>query len=130
MLKYFKNWCLERGVESALEAHEMTMERYQKYLYHYRKEDGNPLSFVSQHIRLRVVKNFFAYLYVSGYLSANPASKIKLPKKPTKLPVVLSEIEAMKILSIPATTSVVGIRDKAILELLYSIILPKFRTAV
>ena len=98
MLKYFKNWCLERGVESALEAHEMTMERYQKYLYHYRKEDGNPLSFVSQHIRLRVVKNFFAYLYVSGYLSANPASKIKLPNKPKKLPVVLNEQEVLKIL--------------------------------
>ena len=35
------------------------LERYQRYLYHYRSADGQPLSFRGQHIRLVPMRAFF-----------------------------------------------------------------------
>ena len=72
-------------------------------------------------IKTRAVKRFFEYLEDSGTILVNPAEHIKEPRKETRLPrVVLSEEEVGKILDQPNLSTLVGIRDRAVLEVFYS----------
>ena len=50
--RLFLRWCAERGLTEPVEVTRPVLERYQRYLFHYRKKDGEPLSFASQHARL------------------------------------------------------------------------------
>ena len=57
-LGYFIQWAEERGITRPAEVTKPILERYQRYLYHYRKQtDGKPLSFKSQHNRLIPIKD-------------------------------------------------------------------------
>ena len=62
---------------------------------------------------------FFKFLVREGYLMANPAALLELPKVHKALPVVLSEAEMLQILEVPNVRTRAGIRDRALLELLY-----------
>jgi integrase/recombinase XerC len=66
------------------------------------------------------LQGFFHFLKVNGRIQTNPMDKIKRPKFEKKLPHFFSEEEMAKLLSIPDQTSIYGIRNRAILELLYS----------
>lgn len=69
---------------------------------------------------LSSLKGFFKYLFNSNYITTNPTEKLSSTKISRKLPVVLSFGEVEKILAAPDTENLLGLRDKAILELLYS----------
>jgi integrase/recombinase XerD len=66
------------------------------------------------------LKGFFGFLEDNSYIENNPTDKLMSVKKSRKLPSVLSFEEIEKILNIPNTEEVTGLRDKAILELFYS----------
>ena len=66
------------------------------------------------------IKGFFNYLENSQYIQKNPTEKLPSVKKSRKLPSVLSFAEIDKILNSPDTNNILGLRDKAILELFYS----------
>lgn len=66
------------------------------------------------------IRGFFKYLESAEYIEKNPASNISSTKKERDLPVVLTIEEVEKILSLPETGEKLGLRDKAMLELLYS----------
>lgn len=70
--------------------------------------------------KLSTLRSFFRYLARRGYLDTDPTSALATPKVRRKLPefLELSEVEAL--LSAPDTKNIVGLRDQAILELLYS----------
>ena len=120
-LGYFIDWCAERGLQRPGEITKPILERYQRYLYHYRKEDGRPLSFRSQHTRLLPVRAYFKWLARNNHILYNPASELELPKLEHRLPKhVLSANEAEQVLSQPDTSEPLGIRDRAILETFYS----------
>ncbi len=55
-LSYFILWAEDRGITRPCEVTKPILERYQRYLYHYRKKDGQPLSFRSQHSRIIPVR--------------------------------------------------------------------------
>jgi len=65
-------------------------------------------------------RGFFAYLLRSSYIQKDPTDKIVSPKRAKKLPAVLSFNEIEKMLEAPDTSSVLGLRDKAIMEIMYS----------
>ena len=72
-------------------------------------------------MKTRAVKRFFEYLEDSGRLLINPAENIKEPKKETRLPrVVLTGEEVKKVLDQPNLSTMTGIRDRALIEVLYS----------
>jgi site-specific recombinase XerD len=72
-------------------------------------------------IKVRSVKRFFEYLEETGKLLVNPAEHIKEPEKETRLPrAVLTPDEARKILDQPDTGTMIGLRSRAMLEVLYS----------
>jgi len=66
------------------------------------------------------VKNFFKYCEQEKIISKNPAANLQIPKFEKKLPKHFTEKEMEDLLSIPDLTSKFGIRNKAILELIYS----------
>ena len=69
---------------------------------------------------MSAISGFFRYCSRSNYIKSNPTDKLLSVSISRGLPVVLTFEEIEKILELPKTDSKLGLRDKAILELLYS----------
>ncbi|MGM9748341.1 MAG: site-specific tyrosine recombinase XerD [Candidatus Cryptobacteroides sp.] len=82
-------------------------------------ESGN-FSKRSQARLLSSLRSFFDYLVDEGYIGANPCDSIDAPKIGKYLPEVLSEEEVARIIESVGVDSWNGLRDRAILEILYS----------
>jgi integrase/recombinase XerD len=120
-LLWFLEWCGQRGLIRPGEITKPILERYQRYLFHYRKSTGDPLSFRSQYNRLVAIRAWFKWLTRQNYLLYNPASELELPKLERRLPkAILSEKEAESVINQPDIGEPLGLRDRAILETLYS----------
>jgi integrase/recombinase XerD len=120
-LSFFIAWCEARSIARPQEVTKPILERYQRHLYHLRRPDGRALTFRSQRMRLARVRAFFKWLTKQNVLLSNPASELELPRLPSRLPgAVLTASEAERVLAQPNVATPVGIRDRAILETLYS----------
>lgn len=120
-LRPFIAWCAERGLTSPREITKPILERYQRHLFLYRKANGEPLSVRSQHVRTTPIKALFKWLSRHNHILYNPASELELPRMEKRLPRhVLSAREVEKVLSLPDTATAIGLRDRAMLEVLYS----------
>jgi integrase/recombinase XerD len=120
-LREFIHWAEERGLTRPTEVTKPTLERYQRYLYHYRKKNGEPMSFRSQHSCLVPVRAYFKWLCRQNLLLANPAADLDLPRAEKRLPRhVLTAAEAERVLGLPEVGGALGLRDRAILEVIYS----------
>lgn len=118
---FFIRWAEDRGVAQPAEVTKQIIERYQRYLYHYRKKNGDPLSFRSQHGRLIPIRGWFKWLARQNYILYNPSADIELPKLEHRLPKhVLTISEAEQVINQATAKKRLGIRDRAILETLYS----------
>jgi integrase/recombinase XerD len=114
-------WCDDRGLDDPRAITKPILERYQKHLYYYRQESGQPLSARYQVALLLPIKGFFKWLAQTNRILYNPASEIELPKVPTRLPQsILSVEEVERVMNVPDTNTVYGVRDRAMLETLYS----------
>jgi integrase/recombinase XerD len=120
-LRYFVVWCDERGLVRPDEITVAVIERYQRSLYHARKENGRPLSFRAQRDRLSTVRRFFRWAAKTRVVEMSPCETIDMPRVEQRLPrAVLTIGEVEKILAVPDVTTPMGVRDRAILETLYS----------
>jgi integrase/recombinase XerD len=120
LLQFF-SWCDARSIGRPQEVTKPILERYQRHLFHLRKRDGKPLSFRTQHSRLVPVRAYFKWLTRQNVLLWNPASELELPRVERRLPrYVLTESEAERVLGMPDVSDAIGLRDRAILEVLYS----------
>ena len=68
---------------------------------------------------LSALRNFFDWLYLEGAVKENPCELVDMPKLGRYFPSVLSEQEVEAIMDSVDTTDWIGIRDRAILEVLY-----------
>jgi integrase/recombinase XerD len=66
------------------------------------------------------IRGFFRFLKREKVIEANPCSLVDLPKSGLKLPDVLTRDEVTRLLRVPDTTHARGLRDAAMLELLYA----------
>ncbi len=66
------------------------------------------------------IKGFFKYLYTEKIIPKNPTIDLKNPKFEKNTATFLTEDEMEFVLNIPDSDNILGIRNKAILELLYS----------
>ncbi len=120
-LRRFIAWCDERSLDDPKTITKPVLERYQKHLYYYRQRNGEPLGYGTQHGLLVPVKAFFKWLTQQNYLLYNPASELVLPKQTRGLPkTLLSVDEVERLIALADTTTPYGVRDRAILETLYS----------
>jgi integrase/recombinase XerD len=120
-LKRFLRWLEARGVTEPRQVTLPVLERYRLHLFQRRKRDGAPLGWSSQAQTLVAVKGLFKWLTLTRRISTNPAAELELPRRAHRLPRdVLTAEEAELVLAMPDTRKSLGVRDRAILELLYS----------
>lgn len=120
-LDYFIRWCDERGLERPHDITRPILQRYQSHLYHYRKSNGQPLSFQTQASRMVPIIAFFKWLARENHILYNPASDLVLPKPPRQLPQnLMSVAEVETVLNQPDVATPMGLRNRAMLETLYS----------
>lgn len=119
-LSSFMEFVLALGATSWAEVNQDVLEEYRAHVFSLRHpRTGNSLRVGTHVARLMSVKIFFKFLVRDGFLLANPAAQLELPRHKKPLPVVLTESEVLKVLEEPDTTTLTGIRDRTILELLY-----------
>ena len=87
------------------------------YLIHLRNRGLNPTSRARHLVTLR---GFFRFLHQENILSHDPAALVELPKSGRHLPDILSAKEICMLLAAPRMDRPVGLRDVAMLELLYA----------
>lgn len=86
------------------------------YLIHLRKQELGSRSRARHLISLR---GFFSFLTREKIIETNPASRIDLPKTGMQLPDVLSVADVEALINAPDRTKPEGLRDAAMLELIY-----------
>jgi len=129
---------VERGVaDNTVAAYSRDLRRYLAYL----KEEGlaSPAKVSPPHLqaflaRLRnsglaprsvaramsALKTFHRFLAAEGHARADPTSLLRVPRVSRSLPYVLSTREVERLLEAPEVSRPRGLRDRAMLELLYA----------
>jgi integrase/recombinase XerD len=120
-IQRFIAWADDRGLARPQDITRACLERYQRHLYLHRKANGAPLSLKTQESLLNPLRAFFRWLARENHLLYNPASELVLPRSPRQLPrTLLSVQEVEHVLNQPDVAEATGLRDRAILETLYS----------
>ncbi len=118
---FFIQWAYEHGLREPHEITRPVLERYQRYLFFYRKKNGEPLTFRSQHARLVPLRVWFRWMTRQNHILHNPASEIDLPRLGRTLPKnILSVPEIEQVMLQPNLADPLGLRDRAILEVIYA----------
>ncbi|XOB40621.1 MAG: tyrosine-type recombinase/integrase [Candidatus Nealsonbacteria bacterium] len=122
-LQKFVSW-LKRAKKEDLKPHQLTTDDiwgYRLYLSRFKHYKGKPLKKITQNYYLIALRALLGYFTAKDIVSL-PADKIKLPKDAKKAKTVkflnLEQVE--KLLLAPGTKSPIGLRNKAILEALFS----------
>jgi len=78
------------------------------------------LSVNSKRRLISVLRGFYKFLMIDGHIKENPAELLDVPQKGSYLPRFLNQAEIESLLLVPDTSTEIGLRDRAILELMYS----------
>jgi integrase/recombinase XerD len=120
-LNRFLGFLKERGVPEISGVTKDVIQAYQTDLYERINRRGEPNSVASQNNALKAVKSFLRFLAREGYLIGDPARDISYARAPKRLPrSILTQTEAKKVLHAPDVKTVLGYRDRTLLEVLYS----------
>lgn len=123
-LKFFFEYLeQETKAQDLAELSHEDLTAYQTWLYFSETRCGpaRPLSLSTQIVRLSAVKGFFRHLFKQGTLFHDPAASLEEPRHHERLPrCILKEAQVLALLKAPDTKKPVGLRDRAILELLYA----------
>lgn len=92
----------------------LDLRGYTSYLH----ESGYAKTTIAR--RLASMRSFFRFGQRDGWTKSNPAKPLRNPRKPRRLPHFLSTEELGQLLDAPPADDQLGIRDRAILETLYS----------
>ncbi|MBM4396049.1 MAG: tyrosine recombinase XerD [Deltaproteobacteria bacterium] len=84
-----------------------------------RKAQSNGLAARSLAQMVVAIRQFFRYAIEAGWIAENPTGDVEIPRYRKRLPLVLSATETGAVLEAPDEATPVGLRDRAILELLY-----------
>ncbi|MDP3789353.1 MAG: tyrosine recombinase XerC [Candidatus Omnitrophota bacterium] len=88
-----------------------------KYLAHMKEKNYSKRTIAR---KLASLRSFFKFLYREGYIKTNPSSGISTPKLDKKLPIFLDTDEVARLIEAPDEKDLTGLRDRAIMETLYS----------
>lgn len=113
-LQKLDEYLFKQGIVEAVKVTETTLNSYILFL----EKNGSAPSSISRNIAS--VKAFFGYLFQMKMISDNPTIRLKAPKVEKKFPEILTIQETDTLLEQPDSKTTKGIRDKAMLELLYA----------
>ena len=112
-LKRLKDWA-ERN---ALDLLTLTRQDLREWLIDL---GGEKLSENSKRRLISAVRGFYKFLMFDGHVTKNPAEDLVAPQKGVYLPRFLNQTEIEMLLRAPDTSTETGLRDRAILELMYA----------
>lgn len=114
-IRQFADWLHQQENADILDASQLNIAGYLAYI----QEQGKSSATASR--TLASLKNFYAYAVSSGFLESSPvSSELHVDRGERKLPRILSGQEVELLLSQPSGTDFKGIRDKAMLEVMYA----------
>ena len=107
-------WNISKNKKRITEIKKIDTSQYISYLF------SQNLKSTSVNRKISSLKTFFNFLLKKKLINANPFADQIMPKKPISLPKSISEDDVVKLLDAPKLDSLIGLRDKAMLELLYA----------
>lgn len=110
----FLGFLREQGIPAAEAA---TRELVREYLV-WLSQRGIVRASVAR--KLSALRTFYRYLHQEGRMPENPMALLASPKKELRLPSFLTEDEMRRLVETPDPATPLGMRDRAILELLYA----------
>ncbi|MCL6611022.1 MAG: tyrosine-type recombinase/integrase, partial [Peptococcaceae bacterium] len=113
-LVFFKNFCARKGFDPLGPGGRGAVSAYLLQL----KNDGRSSATISR--RLAALKSLYKFLVNEGRIESDPTENLESPKKVQKLPRVLTTGEVDRLLAQPSISTPAGLRDKAMLEMLYA----------
>ncbi|MGB5924542.1 MAG: site-specific tyrosine recombinase/integron integrase [Dehalococcoidia bacterium] len=120
-LKRFYNWVAEDSPVIEIDGINLKLvRRYRLYLAHFRGGDGLPLKPVTQSYHIVALRAFLRYLLVQRDIPTLSPDKIELPKQGSRSITFLNLEQMERLLSSPKISNNAGLRDKTILETLFS----------
>ncbi|MCZ6551654.1 MAG: site-specific tyrosine recombinase XerD [candidate division NC10 bacterium] len=96
---------------------QVSLTHLQAFLVRLRDADLGPRSVART---ISVLRTFHRFLAARGYVQSDPTSLLRVPRVARSLPSVLSGDEVERLLRVPDVSQPRGLRDKAMLELLYA----------
>lgn len=81
---------------------------------------GKKLAENSKRRLISSFRGFFKFLMFDGHIKKNPAENLESPQKGLYLPKFLNQTEIENLLNVPDVSTEIGLRDRAILELMYA----------
>lgn len=119
-LEVFDNWYKKNYPEKTLEDLDLQIiRRYRIFLVNKTDEKGIPIKKITQNYYVIALRSFLKYLIRNDYKTIEP-TKLELPKTESRSLKFLDRELIEKLLTAPDTSTEEGIRDRAILELLFS----------
>jgi len=106
-----------KGDGSLIGPGEITSLQVREFLAQLREKNYQKTTVVR---KLATIRSFYKFLLKKGHIGANPLADIQTPKVDKRLPHFLAVEEVEKLLNAPNGSSFQSIRDRAILEVLYS----------
>ena len=95
----------------------ITPAKLKEYLYFIQKFNYKKTTIAR---KIAALRTFFNYLHKTQYITLNPAEGLSAPKKPKSLPKFLTDEEMLNLLDNVNINTPAGLRNKAILELLWA----------
>lgn len=120
-LDIFFEYLDKKGIYTMAQVEKRTLLNYYTCLYSYRSKKGEEVSSGSKARYLWTVKTFCKFLTRFDYIDKDPAFDLEPIKEERGLPrTCMNEREVLKLLDMPNLNNVLGMRDKAIMEALFS----------
>ena len=115
----FLEWLKQQGVESVANLTRAHLESYRNHVF-YSQHRGKSFAVGTQAGQLSRVCQFVRFLVKQDYLLIDVSAGFEMPRVPDQIPrTILSERETLRLLEAPPVDSELGVRDRAILEVLY-----------
>jgi len=119
-LQRFSDWLNENFPKTKLCDFDIRLiKKYRVYLSRYLDKKGVPLMRITQMYHLISLRSFLRYLAKNDVETLSP-EKIELPKSESQSLKFLTEEQVERLINSPSISKVSGLRDKAILEVLFS----------
>jgi integrase/recombinase XerD len=120
-LARFVAWAELRGIFRPADVTLPVLEAYQRHVSLRRKSDGTPLAWSTQARYLIPLRAFFSWCAKNRRILSNPAADLVMPKHNHSLPAATFTHEEVEVvLSVPDTSTPIGLRDRVVMEILYA----------
>lgn len=112
-LARLSKWCAKTGFDIM----ELSRRDLREWISDLSREGLSPTSIARS---VSAVRGFYKFLLIDRRIKRNPAEDLDTPQKGFYLPKFLTQEEVEKLLSIPDVSGEIGLRDRALLELMYA----------